>query len=144
MEQNQEAHYAGFWIRILAGLLDLLFLTPIVMILFYVLDIDMGQLYDPDLKEKSPMVDVVVYTVSIVYLTYFLAKKGQATPGKSLLKLYVGNCNGSRLSASKSFLRALASMLTSATLGLGFLSVAFTKQKVSLHDWLCNTRVFRK
>ena len=144
MEQNQEVNYAGFWIRIGAGLLDLLFLTPIVLVLFYLLGVDFGQLLDPNIKEKSPVADVVVYAVSIIYLTYFIAKKGQATPGKSALKLYVGNRDGSRLSASKSFLRALASMVTSATLGLGFLSVAFSKEKVSLHDWLCQTRVFRR
>ena len=56
--------------------------------------------------------------------------------------IYVGNRDGSRLSWQKSLMRALASMLTSATLGLGFLLVIFTKEKTALHDIICNTRVF--
>jgi uncharacterized RDD family membrane protein YckC len=42
----------------------------------------------------------------------------------------------------KALARALASLLTAATLGLGFLMVIFTKEKIALHDLICGTRVF--
>jgi uncharacterized RDD family membrane protein YckC len=54
----------------------------------------------------------------------------------------VGNCDGSKISPIKSFCRAIASVLTSATLGIGFLLVIFTKEKTALHDIICKTRVF--
>lgn len=156
MEQTQEVKYAGFWIRILAGILDIIFLLPPIIIVSYILGIDLAQyvsqMYEiaqnpyvkPQFDKFDKSVDMVIYFLSISYLTYFVAAKGQATPGKSILKLYVGNRDGSKLTSLKSLLRALASILNAFTVGLGFLPVAFTKEKVSLHDWLCGTRVFRR
>ena len=144
--------YAGFWIRIFAGILDVLFLLPIFFLLVYILGPndyqmikigdDLGQYSQIGVQTKTSLADYINYALSIAYITYFLSKKGQATLGKKFLKIYVGNPDGSRLSAGRSLARAVGSIVTSMTLGLGFLPVVFTKEKVSLHDFICKTRVF--
>jgi uncharacterized RDD family membrane protein YckC len=93
-------------------------------------------------SSSTQFIDLIGYGLSIAYLGYFLASKKQATFGKRLMGIYVGNPDGSKLSPKKSLARALASMLTSATLGLGFLLIIFTKEKTALHDFICQTRVF--
>jgi len=145
-------HYAGFWVRVTAGILDIAFLLPLFVLIIFsfgadeykliTLD-DEFQAYSPNHSKGNFMVDIATYAISIAYIVFFVTSKSQATIGKKLLKIYVGNPDGSRLSKPKAICRALAALLTSATLGLGFLPVAFTKEKTSLHDMICNTRVFR-
>lgn len=149
---GSELIFAGFWVRLFAGFLDLLFIAPIVFLLIYYFGVSdyqfikmSGDFYsykDFTTATENRFSNYISHGVSIVYLTYFIARKSQATLGKSLMGIYVGNRDGSRLSWQKSLMRALASMLTSATLGLGFLLVIFTKEKTALHDIICNTRVF--
>jgi uncharacterized RDD family membrane protein YckC len=75
-------------------------------------------------------------------LTYFLSRTDQATLGKKIAGIYVGNVDGSKLTWQRALYRALASILTACTLGIGFLFVLFTKEKTALHDVICKTRVF--
>jgi uncharacterized RDD family membrane protein YckC len=149
---SEEKFYAGFWVRLFAGLLDIVFLAPILFILVYF----SGNHHLETIKisdhfhhysylgasSESKFIDLITYAVSIAYLGYFISSKKQATFGKRVMGIYVGNRDGSKLSGAKSFARAFASMITSATLGLGFFLVIFTKEKTALHDLLCNTRVF--
>ena len=144
--------YAGFWIRFCAGILNTLFMIPPFVILalyFGPADFHLANLVTPPAGDffsfgtsNDRLLDILSYIVSIVYIGYFLASKNQATIGKRILGIYVGNPDGSKLSTAKSFSRAVTSLLTSATLGLGFLPVIFTTEKTALHDLICNTRVF--
>jgi len=148
-----EKFYAGFWVRFFAAMLDIAFLTPILAVLLYffgiqdyeslkINDVLHGYTYSSTEFRALAHSDFITYGLSIFYITFFVATKGQATIGKKLMGIYVGNPDGSKLSVAKSLCRALASLLTSITLGLGFLLVIFTKEKTALHDLICNTRVF--
>jgi uncharacterized RDD family membrane protein YckC len=149
---TEEKFFAGFWVRLFAGLLDLAFLLPLLIILVFCFGTSEYQMVkiDDDFHSYSylgtsvsnRLIDIISYGLSIAYLGYFLASKKQATFGKRILGIYVGNPDGSRLSLQKSIARALASMLTAATLGLGLLLIIFTKEKTALHDIICNSRVF--
>ncbi len=145
-------HYAGFWLRVSAGILDILFLLPLVALIAFSFGVEEYKIVnlDEDFQAQLPnnssrnlFIDLATYAISIAYIVFFVTSKSQATLGKKICKIYVGNPDGSKLSKSKAIFRALAAILTSATLGLGFLPVAFTKEKTSLHDIICNTRVFR-
>ncbi len=148
---NNEKFYAGFWVRFFAGFLDTIFLLlPIAICSLLLSDssyetINIGEnWYSHTLTTTGDLrlVDLVGYAISIAYISYFLAGNKQATIGKRMLGIYVGNRDGSKLSKSKAATRAFASMITAATLGLGFIIVIFTKEKIALHDFLCGTRVF--
>jgi len=146
--------YAGFWIRLFAGLLDMIFLLlPFVILSFFFGsgDFEFSKIsneggYYSYFKAYSTssnnFSDYLGYAISIAYVGYFLSSKRQATIGKSLMGIYVGNPDGSKLSPLKSIGRASAAILTSLTLGIGFLIVVFTKEKTALHDIICKTRVF--
>lgn len=144
--------YAGFWIRVFAGLLDLIFLFPLFIILCFCLGINDFQSinFSSDLENfsyfsassHSHYFDYITYVISIAYVTYFLSNKKQATFGKRIMGIYVGNCDGSKLSPAKAIARTFIGLLTATTLGIGYLPIIFTKEKTALHDLVCNTRVF--
>lgn len=144
--------YAGFWVRFFAGLLDVMFLMPVIVVLIYFFGISDYQMLRVDdnfgshsyfgASGSGEFLDWVSYAVSVTYIAYFVSSKRQATLGKRVLGIYVGNLDGSKLSWQKSLARALASILTSMTLGLGFFMLVFTKEKTALHDLICGTRVF--
>lgn len=151
MTSNDQKLYAGFWVRLFAGLLDLLFLTPVVWVIYFFLSdssyevIAVGDNWKSFASGTSGnfhSIDLVSWVLSIIYITYFLASNQQATIGKRIMGIYVGNLDGSKLNRSRAACRAFASIITSATLGLGFIILIFTKEKITLHDFLCNTRVF--
>ena len=146
------SNFAGFWVRFFAGFLDTLFLIPPLFLLLFLFGIDTYQMFHASdsfsnynsftASSSGQRINLISYGLSIAYLAYFLSSKKQATIGKRIMGIYVGNRDGSRISTTKSFCRAIASILTSATLGIGFLLVIFTKEKTALHDIICNTRVF--
>ncbi len=47
--------------------------------------------------------------------------------------------NGERLTKARAFGRYWAMLLSSFTLGIGFLMAAFTERKQGLHDMVCDT-----
>lgn len=151
---SQKKNYAGFWVRFFAGFLDCVFLAIPLAILFFATGFDDYQSFDfkngsfsyssfqASSSSNSQIANLICYGVNIAYIVYFLTNKHQATIGKRLLGIYVGNLDGSKLSKEKAICRALAAILTAMTAGLGFVVVIFTKEKISLHDFICGTRVF--
>jgi len=143
--------YAGFWIRLFANILDLAILIIPIFILVYLTGSTQyifstfsneGQnLVGASATTTNYFANFIGYGVSIAYITYFLSSANQATIGKKLMGIYVARSDGSKLTKSRAMARAAASLLTTATLGLGFLIVIFTTEKISLHDFICDTRV---
>lgn len=147
-----EKIYAGFWVRLFAGILDCVFLSPLIFLLIYVSGNTQTESFHFENAWQSyeylgatasnSFANYITYAIGIAYAAYFLTSKKQATFGKRIMGIYVGNPDDSKLSASKAFARAGTAILTSLTLGIGFFIVIFTKEKISLHDFLCKTRVF--
>ncbi len=152
MVQTVEKFYAGFWVRLFAGLLDCIFLMPLCLLTIYfsgnsdfeslIIQNNTQSLEYLGATTHNSFSNLITYGISIAYVTYFLTNKKQATFGKRIMGIYVGNRDGSKLSFAKAMARAAASILTATTIGLGFIIVIFTKEKISLHDFLCSTRVF--
>lgn len=147
----EEDKFAGFWIRFHAGALDILFLTVFLISLVFIFGLDdyyrqnFAALINglpPTPSPDKALATFLQYGLSIAYVSYFVASSKQATIGKRLTKIYVGNRDGSQLNPIKSFARSAAAILTSFTLGIGFIIAVFSKEKVTLHDFICNTRVF--
>lgn len=153
-KKTTRKNFASFRIRLAAGLIDAVVLVPFLVILTYLFGNEGYELIKVDdeffsyLAKDNPteirLIDYLFYLIALIYSTYLIAAKSQATIGKKITGIYVGNLNGSRLSLQKSLMRALVSILTIFTFGLGFLLVIFTKEKTALHDIICRTRVFRK
>ncbi len=78
--------------------------------------------------------------LSMAYEVYFLTTKG-ATPGKMALGLKVTRADGGPISVGLAVGRFFAKYLSVFTFCIGFLIAAFDREKRSLHDHICGTRV---
>jgi len=67
-----------------------------------------------------------------------------APPSLKLLRLYVTDQHGRRLTRLRSMSRNLAKLISSLTLGIGFVLCAFTAKKRALHDLLAGCLVSRR
>jgi len=129
---------AGFWIRAAALLLDGLWigaLSGTAVALPFLLDIAASL--------ASTLAAVAGLAGALVVIAGW-AKWG-TTPGKRLLRLYVCPVGGSPgIGIGKALLRYLGYFLSAALLGMGFVLVAFSREKRALHDLIAGTSVVRR
>lgn len=127
---------AGFWIRVLAYMLDTFFIVLIVAVIS-VLATEVGQV-------PFGVAFLVAYVlVPLTYLPLFHSGGWQATPGKRLCGVYVTRADGDPLSFPHAVGRYLALSLSGLTFGVGFLMAAFHGEKKTLHDIFAGTRAVR-
>jgi uncharacterized RDD family membrane protein YckC len=132
--------YAGFWIRFLAKFID----GIILQILFLPMRFIMGT--QP--TEPAAAFRIIFLTMGIsmgltaAYQIFFVGKFG-ATPGKMALRLRIVRPNGDRVAYARACGRYFAELLSSLTLGIGYIMAAFDEEKRALHDRICDTRVIK-
>ncbi|NOY75628.1 MAG: RDD family protein [Kiritimatiellaeota bacterium] len=144
-------HYAGFWIRALAIIIDWFILFAIqfpISIVFGVVIGMVGAMFKN--SEIAGTVSVVLIqivnmlvslSIQMLYEVIFVVKKS-ATPGKMALGLKVINTDGTtQISYGKSFGRYFAKMLNGFTLYIGYMMAGWDDEKRGLHDRICETRV---
>ena len=140
-----EPTYAGFWIRVLAYLIDSLLLA----IVFCPLGFGLGLLgVAGEIDENSPawmginlLLNVVSLLVGWLYFALTESSSWQATVGKRLLKLKVTDMHGQQISFGKATGRYFGQILSGMICGIGYIMVAFTEKKQGLHDMLAGTLV---
>lgn len=133
-----KAEPAGFWLRVVAALLDsiplaLLGAIPIFVQIF--LSPSIGSL----LLVLAPAYALLVFLV--------LPATWGTTPGKRLMKLAIvseSTVPGQGLGWGTAALRLVGYLVCSLTFGLGYLLVAFSARKQGLHDLIAKTNVVRK
>jgi len=139
---GQIRRYAGFWIRVLARLID----SVLLWIVFFFLAMGFGGLFGV-LRSGAAGVFSSVFLFSSLgaaaYEILLLARYG-ATLGKMALGIRVITASGGPLTLGLAAGRYLAQLVSSATLTIGYLMAAFDPEKRSLHDRICNTRVVLK
>ena len=92
---------------------------------------------------------VVIYSLAklSVVVPYFVlleSSRRQATIGKRILGIKVGDSEGKRISIGKATLRLFGKWLSGQILLVGYLMAFFTEKKQALHDFLAGTFVFEK
>ena len=153
--------YAGFWIRLAAALIDFSILIAGLYILYCVIsqsfywifpDIHKFALSLVDIDDGAPVSTFTVWLTAMILLVFLIgstiyfvaswAATGQ-TVGKMSLGIKVIRTDSSPLDLRSAFIRFLASILTVASLGIGFIIVAFDSRKQSLHDRIADTYVVK-
>jgi uncharacterized RDD family membrane protein YckC len=120
--------YAGFWIRLVANVFDgLILLIPNIILSFGVGGVT-GFLLS--------------LALGIVYTIGFWTAKG-ATPGKMVVGIEIVTVNEERIGFGKAFLRYIGYWVSTITLSIGYLMIAFSRQKRGLHDHIAGTIVVR-
>lgn len=147
-----ERNYAGFWVRVVANILDSFFLLPVLLFV----DLLLFKVFNPSLSyidyltatETSAWTMfeifsiVVSITLGVFYYGLMTAKK-QATIGKMVMGLQVIGENGEAISMSRAVGRYFSYTLSNI-LYIGYLMIAFSRTKQGLHDKICKTYVVYK
>lgn len=149
-----QAVYAGFWIRVVGYLIDIIILTVVSAILqfgiagslFTLPRIQPGTTPDPAVLGAMAGVFGLVFLLQIAvqacYEAFFVAHLG-ATPGKLAIGVKVVRPDGSRVALGRAFGRYFAKMLSGLILFIGYIMIGFDSQKRGLHDMICDTRVIK-
>ena len=130
-------HYAGFWIRFAAMMIDTLLLTAILVpILLW-----MYGLQSIQNQQTGPTGTLVTYLLPFIATLIFWHYRS-ATPGKMLLKLEIVDAETLKQPTTSQYLiRYVGYFVSTIPLCLGFLWVAFDPRKQAWHDKLAKTLV---
>ena len=151
----QGRQYAGFWIRVVAVIVDGLILGilgTIVNIPFQLAIAGMSATMNPSSDPMTVLgsfigiLSIMVLlnmAIACAYEAWFVVNKG-ATPGKLILSLEVIRADGTRPGWGLAIGRYFAKQLSAWTLGIGYIMVGLDDEKRGLHDRICNTRVVKK
>jgi uncharacterized RDD family membrane protein YckC len=123
--------YGGFWIRVVAALIDGLILAVIGAILSF----------GADDRTTGGLASTLI---GWIYYAWLESSTRQATFGKSLLGLTVVDEQGQRISFGRATGRYFAKYLSAIILLIGFIMVAFDARKQGLHDKLAGTLVLKR
>jgi uncharacterized RDD family membrane protein YckC len=148
--------YAGFWLRLVAFIIDFIVIYAVRAIIFKPFGIDAGMhgmfhgRQPRDFAEIAPMLGMIIRIAlisSIMQWLYFALMESsvwQATLGKKALGLSVTDLAGRRIGFGRATGRYFAKILSSLTLFIGYLMAGFTEKKQALHDMIAGTLVLRK
>ena len=132
--------YGGFWIRLVAYIIDAILLTLVVGGLGSILGFN---LMETDLERQEPLFNLLSFVIGWLYFALMESSERGATVGKMALGLRVVTSNGQRLSFMNATGRYFAKILSAIILGIGFLMIAFTDKKRGLHDMIASTLVIK-
>ncbi|MFN0105259.1 MAG: RDD family protein [Bryobacteraceae bacterium] len=138
--------YAGFWIRLVARLID----NTITSIAGYVFQIPLLIIIARMDKRTAPDMPLVLGMAALgvalslaaaaYYEAWFLVKKG-ATPGKMILGLKVVRARGGAFTWAMGAGRYFSYVLSGFLLYIGYMMAGWDEEKRALHDRICDTRV---
>jgi pSer/pThr/pTyr-binding forkhead associated (FHA) protein/uncharacterized RDD family membrane protein YckC len=155
----KDKRLAGFWLRLVAYILDVIFLNiisfvfvtlPIALIMYLVMGIDVRTLDLNTIIQSRQY--FILYSInlglltiiSIIYFLYGWARKG-TTWGKYIVGLKIYTSKGKTpIGWGRAILRLIGYFVSSLILMIGFLMIGFTDRKRGLHDMIAGTYVFRE
>lgn len=145
---NQQ-HYAGFWFRVIAAIVDVIICQIAVIIIVLPLGFALGlSMSGTSTQTEIEAVGSGLGTILgiLIQWLYFTAQESsawQATLGKKMLGIKVTDMNGERIGFGKANARYWSKILSALILFIGYFMVAFTEKKQGLHDMIAGTLVMR-
>ena len=150
------AQYGGFWIRVVAYIIDAIVLTiasiPIGLIfgISIMAGFDPTAAADPDaLGGANALANLLSLVLGWLYYALMESSAMQATLGKKALGMIVTDESGNRIGVGRATGRYFATILSALIIGIGCIMVAFTERSANLviahternqsldHDNLC-------
>lgn len=162
-----EVQYAGFWLRVVASLVDSLITQVACAIILVPLFVfgglfsfakfngDIGRL---DNSNRVPedllpfiiaivggIILVVIFIVMMTWLYYALMESSskQATLGKMILNLKITDLNGGRISFARASGRFFGKFISSMTFYIGYIMAGLSTKKQALHDMMADCLVVK-
>jgi len=119
--------YGGFWVRMLAGIIDFVILWVIYLILLFI-----------------PIFGWIIgLFASWLYFAVQHSSSKQATLGMRALDLKIADENLNKISFWRASGNYFVSYISGLILFIGFLMIAFTKRKQGLHNLVSRTVFLR-
>ncbi len=118
--------YAGFWIRVVASLIDALIIGGVTAFLAAAFGVHNGN-------------DSLYIPAALIYNGLLIGRWNGQTLGKRALGIKVISADGRPCGEGQAFARAAAEILSMITLGIGYLMIAFSDRKQALHDRIART-----
>ncbi len=140
--ENRELEYVGFWVRVVASLIDsvllVMIVTPLLVVIYGRGYLEMAVGVVPG----TPNLLLSWVLPAVAVIAFWVAR--QATPGKMLFGARIVDARTGRApSAGQCIGRYLAYFVSSLPFCLGFLWVAIDRRKQGWHDKLAGTLVVR-
>jgi uncharacterized RDD family membrane protein YckC len=132
-----DVKYASLGIRILAYLIDGIFVIPLSIVFEYIV------FGDTNFEENTLSRNILNLIIWTIYYGITESSKYQATIGKKICGIIVIDTEGKRLSFKKAYLRFLAQFISIIPLGFGIWSIASDEKKQAWHDMLLNCYVIK-
>ena len=132
--------YGGFWIRVVAYIIDAILLTIVCGVADRLLGVD---IFASDWKNYDPLANLISLAIGWLYFALLESSERGATVGKMAMGLRVVTSDGRRLSFMNATGRYFAKILSAIILCIGFIMVAFTDKKRGLHDMIAGTLVIK-
>lgn len=136
--------YAGFWIRVLAYIIDAILIWIVVAIVAY---LAIGPSAIDGSAAPSSGRSAITLILLVVEWLYFAGLESSAwrgTVGKKACGLIVADLEGNRISFLRATGRFFAKIISAFILLIGFLMVGWTHRKQGLHDKIAGTVVLRR
>jgi uncharacterized RDD family membrane protein YckC len=142
--------YGGFWIRVVAAIIDGLLLGIVVWPVLGILGLSIGlagsQVSMPEIGVhlvRGIVAWVLFMGAGWLYEATLESSSKQATVGKMALGLKVTDEFGNRISFARASARYFSKILSRVILMIGYIMVGFTQRKQGLHDMIAGTLVVR-
>ncbi len=133
---NDDLIYLGFWKRVVASIVDNILMTIACLPLLF---LTKGVIEGKEAQDLT--YNLVSFGVSVAAVLLFWQFK-QSTPGKMIFSARIVDARtGGKPSFGKLVLRYIGYIPSTLALCLGFLWVAFDKQKRAWHDLMAGTLV---
>jgi uncharacterized RDD family membrane protein YckC len=132
---------AGFWIRVVAALVDFA-IFALVHRSFAYLAARLAGSGTGDSPALASLVWLFTILFTAAYTTVLHATFGH-TVGKMLTRVRVVSLDGERVTVGAAFLRYIGYFASLATLTLGFVMAGLRRDKRALHDLIAGTRAER-
>ena len=144
------SQYGGFWVRVLAYIIDSIIINVGVSIIGFVLGLGMGVplMAGGSSAEMIALISgatggMLGLVGSWLYFALMESSPRQATVGKLALGLAVTDENGRRIGFGRATGRYFAKIISGMILLIGFMMVGWTARKQGLHDMIAGTLVYK-
>lgn len=136
-------HYAGFWLRFAAYIIDYLVLFVPSFIIGFILGITVAASGGP--RQIANMLgNILGFLIGWIYYATMESSQWQATVGKRAVGIKVTDLNGERIPFGKASGRFFGKIISGLILGIGFFMIGFTEKKQGLHDMMAGCLVVKK
>jgi uncharacterized RDD family membrane protein YckC len=140
--------YAGFWLRVVAILVDGVIFLPLSGISYYLQYLSRTSDFDSAAAKIGLGLFMIAYGIFLIiarwlYFALMESSGWQATVGKKMIGLKVTTLDGQRIGFGRATGRYFGKIVSALILGIGFLMAGWTERKQALHDMMAGTLVIR-